>query len=119
MLAAVSHDQFLSTFTADLIDLELGPLPAGLQERATAWVGARMAGAGDVARLGLGVAGGVIGAGVRLRFGRAYAALPSERRRRVTARLAKSRLPVVAEYVRAVRALAVTYVFDGLHATVP
>ena len=37
----------------------------------------------------------------------------------MTARLAKTRLPLAAEYVRAVRALAVTYVYDAMHATAP
>jgi hypothetical protein len=115
----VAADRFLSAFAGDLIDLELGPLPANLRERAIDWITSRVAGAGDVARLGLTLTGRLIGAGVRLRLGRAYAALPAERRRRVASRLASSRLPLVAEYVRAVRALAVTYVFDGLHATVP
>jgi hypothetical protein len=119
MLAAMPSGSFLNAFAADLIDLEMGPLPSGLPERATTWVVTRMAGAGDVTRLGLALTGALIATSVRVRSGRAYAALPPERRRAMTARLAKTRLPLAAEYVRAVRALAVTYIYDALHATAP
>ena len=119
MLAAMPSGSFLGAFAADLIELEMGPLPSGLPERATNWVVTRIDGAGDVTRLGLALTGGLIAAVVRLRSGRAYTALAPERRRAMTERLARTRLPLAAEYVRAVRALAVTYVYDALDATTP
>jgi hypothetical protein len=115
----VSSDRFLTAFAGDLIELELGPLPPELRDRATHWVTTRIGGAGDVARLGLRLTGRLIGTAIRLRFGRGYAALGQERRTEVTARLAASGLPLVAEYVRAVRALAVSYVYDARYATAP
>jgi hypothetical protein len=119
MLAAVSSDRFLTAFAADLIELELGPLPAELRDRATRWATTRIGGAGDVARLGLALTGRLIGTGILLRYGRAYRSLGEEHRRAVAARLAASGLPLVAEYVRAVRALAVSYVYDARYATAP
>jgi hypothetical protein len=115
----VSSDRFLTAFAGDLIELELGPLPPELRERATRWVTTRIGGAGDVARRGLRLTGRLIAIAIRLRFGRGYASLGRERRAEVTARLAASGLPLVAEYVRAVRALAVSYVYDARYATAP
>jgi hypothetical protein len=90
-----------------------------VQERAHGWVLARIGGAGDVARLGLRLTGVLIGAGVRLSTGHGYAGLPEERRRALAGRLAGASLPLVAEYVRAVRSLAITYAYDAVYATAP
>jgi hypothetical protein len=104
---------FLAAFAGDLIDLELGPLPAGLRDRARDWVVERMLGAGDVARTGFVLIGTLLAARVRARTGRSYAALDAERRRAIASRVARTRLPLVADYVRGIRSLAVTYVYEA------
>ena len=110
---------FLAVFAGELAQLECGPLDDELLERTRAWVLARFAGAGAVTRAGL-AAAGLAAATVALVFGRApYASLPAERRHAVTRRLAGTSLPAVAEYVKAVRALVISYVYDARHATAP
>ncbi len=111
--------RFLESFTRDLVDDELGPLPPDLTEGAVDWVQARVAGAGDVTRLGLRVASTAVAAGVRLRTGHAYGSLPDAERRVLAARIARSRLPIVGELTKAVRSLAITYVYEARFATAP
>jgi hypothetical protein len=118
-LPLIGTDGFTPSFVADLVALELGDLPPAVQERTRAWVLTRMSGAGDVARLGLRLAGALIAAGVCVRTGRPYARLPGERRRAVAGWLAGTSAPVAAEYVRAARSLAVTYAYDAVYATAP
>jgi len=85
---------------------------AELRGRTCEWVVQRVRGAGQVTRLGLTAAAVLIGAAVRLRRGRPYAALADDTRRATARRLASSRLPVVGEYVRAVRSLTVSFLYE-------
>ena len=110
---------FASLFADDLIALELPGISAQLRHRTHVWVLTRIGAAGDVARLGLELTGALLALAVRLRHGRAYGQLDPERRRAVAAWLAATSLPLAAEYVRAVRSLAVTYAYDALYATAP
>jgi hypothetical protein len=104
---------FLGAFTADLVDLEFGPQPQAVRAGAQEWVQTRIAGAGDVTRRGLRVAALALAGGVRLRTGHAYEGLPDAERRAIAERIAASSLPIVAEFVKAVRSLAVAYVYDA------
>ena len=117
--ASSAATRFLAAFTEDLVDLELGPVSPELRDRARQWVVARVGNAGDVARLGLTVAGTALAVGVRIRTGRSYDRLAPQRRSELARRLAGSRLPIAAEYVKAVRSLAVAYVFEARYATAP
>lgn len=102
----------MPAFTDDLVHLEFGPLDGPTRAGARDWVAARIGGAGEVTRGGLTVAGLLIGVLVRLRTGRAYADLPDDRRLAIARRLAGTSLPVLAEYVKAVRSLATHYVYE-------
>ena len=106
----------LAALTDDLVELDFGPVTEDERTRTRAWVVGRVAGAGQVTRAGLAVAGLVVAAGVVLTTGRPYQALSPERRRAVARRLAATRLPVAGEYVKAIRSLAVAYLFDLRHA---
>lgn len=110
---------FLPALTRDVIALEAGSVEPEIADRATAWVTSRFAGAGDVTALGLRVTGLLLAIAVSVTTGRRYAGLPDERRVRVARRLLDSRLPLVGEYVKAVRALALTYVYEARFATAP
>lgn len=103
--------RFLSAFADDLISLEIEP-DDRRRERTRAWVVERLAGAGQVTRLGIGLTGVLLGACVRAATGRGYDRLPPGRRRRVAGWLCRSSLPLVADYVRAVRALAVSHAYE-------
>lgn len=107
------HSGFAVAFIDDLITLELDPADPELAVRTRDWVLARMGGAGQVTRAGLYATGALLALVVCVRTGRPYGALGSERRLTVARRLGSSRLPLVAEYVRAVRALAVTYFYEA------
>lgn len=110
----VSHlpASFLETFTDDLVELEFGPLPEATRAGAREWVAARIGGAGEVTRLGLAVAGKLLAVSVRVRTGSAYADLSRARRLQVAAGLAAARGFPAAEYVKAVRSLAVSFVYE-------
>jgi hypothetical protein len=54
----------------------------------------------------------VVAVGVRARTGTHYCELPLDQRRSFAAQLAGTRLPVISVYVRAVRSLAVAYVYE-------
>ena len=110
---------FLAAFAEDLAELDAGPLDDELRGRTRDWVLARVGGAGAITRLGLGLTGALLGGAVLVAARRPYAALPVERRRAVARRLAATRLPLAGEYVKAVRALALTYVYDARFATAP
>lgn len=112
-------DGFLRAFTADLVDLELGPVPAELRDRTCGWVSDRVWGSGQLTRAGLGLVGAVLAAGVRTRTGKRYRDLPPERRHAIARRLLGTRLPLAGEYVKAVRSLAVAYVYDARYASAP
>jgi hypothetical protein len=112
-------DRFLSAFTDDVIVLEVPPLPPDVHESARAWVIARVNGAMDVTRLGLAVAGTGLALAVRLGTGRRYDQLVDERRLAIARRLTRTRLPIAAEYVRAVRSLVVSYVYEARAAAGP
>ena len=110
---------FAADLARDLVALELGPVGPGEAERAQRWVAQRIDGAPEVTRLGLAAIGALVAAGVRLGTGRAYASLPDERRLRVARALAASHAPLLADFVRAVRALTVSYVYELRHASAP
>lgn len=110
MLAPVTV--FLDSLTRDLIDREFGPVDADTRDAAAAWVRERFAGAGDVTAPGLRVTGRLVAAAILVIERRPYAALPAERRAAVLGRLLTTRMPLAAEYVRAIRSLAVAYVYE-------
>ena len=83
------------------------------------WVLTRISGAGDLTRAGLAAAGLRLAVGVRLTTGRPYDRLTPDRRRAMVRWLAATRLPVAGEYVRAIRSLAVAYVYEARYASVP
>ena len=114
-LAAVlrASERFLAGFTEDLVDLELGPVSAEVRVRTRDWVVDRVRGSATITRAGLAAAGALVAATVVLRTGGTYGRLPAERRRELARGLAASALPVVADYVKAVRSLAVTYVWEA------
>lgn len=111
--------RFLGAFTADLVELELAPLPDGVAERTRGWVQDRVGGANQTTRAGIATTGLLLGAGVLVATGRPYERLPEARRLAIARRLAASRLPIVAEYVKAVRSLAVAYAFEAQYASAP
>ena len=111
--------RFVAAFAGDLAELEFGPLPPELRQRVAEWVALRVAGAGDVTRIGLGVVCAAVALWVRVRSGRAYAELDTRDRRAWEQRIARSGLPGVSELVRAVRSLAVAYVYDARFASAP
>ena len=110
---------FLAALTEDLVELELGPLTPELRDRTVAWVDARFAGSGSVTRFGLAATGTLLAAVVGVAARQPYERLPAERRRRIAQRLASTRLPLAAEYVKAIRSLAVSYVYEARFATAP
>ena len=107
---------FLTAFARDLAELECGPLNPELGEDVVGWGRERVAGAGDVTRLGLTVVGLGVAGWVRLRTGSSYTALDTRQRSAWTRRIAGSRAPGVSELVRAVRSLTVTFVYEARHA---
>ncbi len=111
--------RFLSDLTDDLVELEVGPVSAELRERTRSWVQARVAGSGSVTRLGLRATGMLLSVVVVTATGRPYHRLPADRRRAVARRLAGTRLPLAAEYVKAIRSLAISYVYEARFATAP
>ena len=110
---------FLAAFVDDLLTLDLGPVTDEERERTRGWVLERVAGAGSITRAGLGATGIALSAAVRARTGSRYADLPPDRRRAIADRLLTTAAPLVSEYARAVRALAVAYLYDLRHASAP
>jgi hypothetical protein len=104
--------RFMRAFCGDLIRLELDHVDDELRQRTCDWVIDRVHGAGDFTRLGLRIAACGIAIGVLILTRRPYERLPEQRRLRVASGLAGSRAPVVAELVRALRALAVSRVYE-------
>lgn len=104
---------FVRRFVEDLVVLEACASDPASAPRTGDWVIARMDGAGQVVRAGLRATGTLLALSVWIRTGRPYAALGSERRLALARRLASSRLPLVADYVRAVRSLAVSHVYEA------
>jgi hypothetical protein len=74
---------------------------------------ARVDGATQPARAGLLVTAALLASGVLLSQRAAYDELPDERRRAVARRLIGSGLPLVSDWVRAMRALALSYYFEA------
>ena len=105
---------FLTAFTADLIALELPEADEELAAATCAWVVARVDGASQLTCLGLTLVGTLFAAGVRASTGHAYGSLPTGRRRSVARRLVASQLPIVRDYARAIRALAVSRIYEEL-----
>ena len=105
--------RFLAVFTGDLLDLEAGPCEPELRQRATDWVLARIGGAAQPARLGLVATTLLIAAALQVSARGAYEQLPDERRRALARKLIDTRLPLVSDWVRAVRALALSYYFEA------
>lgn len=110
-------DSFLDILTRDLVDREFGPVDADTADRTAAWVRERFAGAGDVTAPGLRVTGQLVATAILVTERRPYAALPAARRAAILDRLLTTHAPLVAEYVRAIRALAVTYVYEDRFAS--
>lgn len=104
---------FAAALVEDILALEVGPDVPSDPAATRDWVTERLAGAGQVTRLGLAVAAGAVAAAVRVRHGRPYAALDVERRRAIARRLLDTRLPLAGDYARALRALAITHAFEA------
>jgi hypothetical protein len=113
MSARIAPSQFTAAFVSDLLDLEVDDVDPGLQARATDWVLARVDGATQPARVGLLVTAALLAGGVLLTQRAGYDELPDERRRALARRLADSGLPLVSDWVRAMRALALSYYFEA------
>lgn len=116
---ASAADRFLAALTDELLELELGPVDAELRDRTRAWVVERFAGAGDLTRFGLAMTGNLMALAIALTEGRPFQRLPEPRRRAIAARLARTRLPLAGEYVKAIRSLAVAYVYEARFASAP
>jgi hypothetical protein len=105
--------QFTAAFVGDLLDVELDAVDPDLRARAVAWVLARIDGAAQPARIGLLTAATLLALGIRATQGAPYQRLPDERRRAVVARLTAAPLPIVADWVRAMRALSLSYYYEA------
>jgi hypothetical protein len=110
---------FLRVFTADLIALELGNFDPATREQTSAWVLERLEGASDLTRLIFTVISAGLGLAVRVRSGARYADLTDGRRWAIAERLAATRTPPIADFVRALRALAVTHAYEYQFAARP
>ena len=102
----------LEAFVEDLVALEFEPRDEALARAAARWVGECTVGAAAVARCGLLAPAVILDITAVARYSRRFAALDRTRRLRMTARLADTRLSPTANWVRAVRLLAVVYVFE-------
>jgi hypothetical protein len=113
MSARTAPSQFTATFARDLLDLEVDDIDPSLRERATDWVTSRIDGAAQPARLGMLATSALLAGALALSRRASYATLPDDERRVVARRLIDSRLPLVSDWVRAVRALALSYYFEA------
>lgn len=119
MTTALAPAQFTAAFVGDLLDIEIEQVDPSLRARAVEWVLVRIEGAAQPARLGLLVAATAISLAVLVTHRAPYPRLPSERRRRIAAWLIASQLPVVAEWIRAMRALSLSYYFEAREGFMP
>jgi hypothetical protein len=105
--------RFTTTFVSDLVDLEVADADPQLRARATDWVVSRVDGAAQPARLGLLLTASLVALGLRVTQRASYASLPDAKRQEVARRVVDSRLPLVSDWVRAMRALALSYYFEA------
>ncbi len=99
-------------FVEDVVVLEFAPGDEVLARATGRWVGERVGGAAAVARGGLLAPAAVLDLVSLARYARPYAVLGRRRRLRVARRFLRTEAPVVGDWVRAVRLLAVAYVYE-------
>jgi hypothetical protein len=103
----------------DLAQLQAGPLEEAQVLATLDFVTARVAGAGEVTRIGLLVADSALWLLLLVLCGRPYSRLSPARRARIAAAMSRSSLPGVRDYVRAIRSLVLTYVYERKAASQP
>lgn len=101
----------LETFAADIVMLEFNE-EESIADETGRWIVARVDGAGLLIRPALLLPALGLDLLALVRHAHRYPALPAHQRREVAARLMRARNPVAMDWVRAVRLLAASYVFE-------
>lgn len=104
---------FLTSFAAELAHVDLGPLGDAQAAAAARHVAERTRGAALVTRAGIAAGGAATWIAAAALAGRPWPALDGPQRRRCAARLGRSTLPLVGEYVRLVRSLEVAHAYGA------
>lgn len=99
-------------FVEDVVMLEFAPGNEVLARATGRWVGKRVLDAAAVVRGGLLVPAAVLDLAALARYGRPYAGLVQGQRLRMARRLLRTGTPLVGDWVRTVRLLAVAYVYE-------
>lgn len=102
--------RFLAAFTSELVEAEMGERA---RPETADWVVQRIYASGQITRFGLASTAALLAAALHVRHRAPFFALPQERRAAAARALAATRLPLAADFVRAVRALAVTHAYQA------
>ncbi|MFN8133267.1 MAG: hypothetical protein U0R70_17120 [Solirubrobacteraceae bacterium] len=104
---------FLASFAVELAQADLGPLSDAEAAAAARHVADQARGAALVTRAGIAAGAAATWVAAAVVAGRPWPALDGPRRRRCAARLGRSTLPLVGEFVRLVRSLEVAHAYGA------
>jgi hypothetical protein len=102
----------LEAFAEDVVALDFVPESTGLARETARWVGERAIEAGPLAGSGLLAPALALDMAMLARYARPYSSLTNGQRTKIAKRLARTRMPLAVDWVRAIRLLAVPYVFE-------
>jgi hypothetical protein len=102
----------LEAFAEDVVALEFAPGNPGLARETAHWVGERVIGAGPLASSGLLAPALALDIAMLARYASSYPHLARGQRMKIAGRLVSTHMPLAVDWVRAIRLLAVPYVFE-------